>query len=60
MYKRQIVQLQKWDLSRKQIVKLAEDVVAKYESYAKYEIVKKQWYKSFVARHNLTLRKPEN
>lgn len=58
-----VVELQQMGhgLSRKEIIQLAGDVDAKNETKVfKNSLPSKRWYKSFMARHNLTLRQPEN
>lgn len=58
-----VVQLQKigHGLSRKEILKLAGEIDAKREvKVFKNALPSKRWYKSFMMRHNLTLRQPEN
>lgn len=58
-----VVQLQKMGhgLSRKEILKLAAEVDAKREiTVFKNDLPSRRWYTSFMRRHNLTLRQPEN
>ncbi|KAK9753781.1 CENP-B N-terminal DNA-binding domain [Popillia japonica] len=58
-----VVQLQKMGhgLTTKEVLKLAGDIDAKREiKVFKNEWPSKRWYKSFMMRHNLTLRQPEN